>query len=104
MGIARIKKGDTVIIISGKDKGRTGKVLKVIPRENRVVVEGINIVKRHQKPTTTDQGGIIEKEAPIHISNVMLLDQKTGKRTRVRIVEKEGKKVRQAVHSDTIFD
>ena len=104
MALARIKKGDTVIVITGKDKGKIGKVLKVLPKENRVVVEGVNIVKRHQKQTATQQGGIIEKEAPIHISNVMLYDPKTGKRTRVRVVIKDGKKVRKAVHSDTIFD
>lgn len=104
MGLARIKKGDTVIVITGKDKGKIGKVLRVLPRENRVVVEGVNIVKRHQKATSTRQGGIIEKEAPIHISNVMLYDQKTGKRTRVKVVIKDGKKLRQAVHSDTVFD
>ena len=104
MGLARIKKGDRVVVITGKDKGKTGKVLEVIPSKQRVVVEGINIVHKHQKPTETQQGGIIDIEAPIHVSNVMLLDEKTGKPTRVRIEIRDGRKVRVAVKSGTVFD
>ena len=80
---AKIKKDDFVYIIAGKDRGRRGKVLRVIPKKNRVIVEGINIVKKHQRPTQTTQGGIIEKPAPIHVSNVMLICPKCGKPTRV---------------------
>jgi large subunit ribosomal protein L24 len=81
---ARIKKDDTVIIIAGKDKGRSGKVLKVLPSEERVVVEGLNMVKRHTKPDMANpNGGVIAKEAPLHVSNVALRDPKTGKPTRV---------------------
>jgi large subunit ribosomal protein L24 len=93
----RIRKNDNVIVISGNDKGKTGKVLKVFPKENRVIVEGINLRKRHTKPNQKNpQGGILEKEAPIHASNVMLLDPKTGEKTRIgsKIIldEKTGKK------------
>ena len=81
---AKIKKGDTVIVLTGKDKGRQGKVLKVMPKEDRVLVEGVNMVKRHTKPSMSDpQGGVKSKEASIHISNVALRDPKTGKPTRV---------------------
>ncbi len=81
---ARIKKDDVVIIIAGKDKGRSGKVLKVMPKEERVVVEGLNLAKRHTKPDIAHpQGGVISKEAPLHVSNVALRDPKTGKATRV---------------------
>jgi large subunit ribosomal protein L24 len=81
---ARIKKDDTVIVIAGKDKGRSGKVIKVLPNEERVVVEGVNMVKRHTAPNMANpQGGVIGKEAPLHVSNVALRDPKTGKATRV---------------------
>ena len=81
---ARIKKDDTVIVIAGKDKGRSGKVIKVLPKEDRVVVEGVNMVKRHTTPSVTHpQGGVIAKEAALHVSNVALRDPKTGKATRV---------------------
>jgi large subunit ribosomal protein L24 len=80
----KIKKNDNVIVIAGNEKGKTGKVLKVFPKEQRVIVEGVNIVKRHTRPSQKNpQGGIIKKEAPIHISNVMLIDPKTNERTRV---------------------
>jgi large subunit ribosomal protein L24 len=93
----KIKKEDSVIVISGNFRGKTGKVLKVFPKENRVIVEGVNIRKRHSKPTQQNpQGGIIEKEAPINVSNVMLLDPKTNEPTRLGskllIDEKTGKK------------
>ena len=80
----RVKKEDTVTIIAGNDKGKTGKILVVYPKKNRVIVEGINMRKRHTKPNQQNQqGGIIEKEAPIHVSNVMLLDPKTNEPTRI---------------------
>ncbi|PKL83025.1 MAG: 50S ribosomal protein L24 [Ignavibacteriae bacterium HGW-Ignavibacteriae-3] len=93
----KIRKNDAVIVISGNSKGKTGKVLKVFPKENRVIVEGINIRKRHTKPTQNNpQGGITEKEAPINVSNVMVLDPKTNEKTRIGakliIDEKTGKK------------
>jgi len=81
---ARIKKDDVVVVLAGKDKGRTGKVLKVLPKEDRVVVEGVNLAKRHTAPNMANpQGGVISKEAALHISNVALRDPKTGKATRV---------------------
>lgn len=81
---ARIKKDDTVVIVAGKDKGRSGKVLMVMPKEERVLVEGVNMVKRHTAPSMQHpQGGVISKEAPIHVSNVALRDPKTGKPTRI---------------------
>lgn len=79
-----ITKGDTVRVISGDFKGKEGKVLKVLPKKGRVVVEGVNLVKRHRRATPTTEGGIIQFPAPIHVSNVMLLDPKTGEPTRVR--------------------
>lgn len=93
----KIKKEDSVVVISGNFRGKTGKVLKVFPKENRVIVEGVNIRKRHSKPTQQNpQGGIVEKEAPINVSNVMLLDPKTNEPTRLGskllIDEKTGKK------------
>ena len=96
----RVKKGDTVVVIAGKDKGKKGTVVKVMPKTNRVLVEGVNVITKHQKPTAMNpQGGIINKEAPIHISNVMPVDPETGKGTRVRFEMKDGKKVRIAVKS-----
>lgn len=95
-----VKSGDKVIVISGKDKGKTGTVLKAIPSKDRVVVEGVNIVKKHQKPTQDNpDGGILETEAAIHVSNVMHVDPESGERTRVRREMKDGKKVRIAVKS-----
>ncbi|PJA99515.1 MAG: 50S ribosomal protein L24 [Ignavibacteriales bacterium CG_4_9_14_3_um_filter_30_11] len=95
----KIHKNDNVIVIAGNDKGKTGKILKVFPKESRVIIEGVNIRKRHSKPTQNNpQGGIMEKEAPIHISNVMLLDPKSNEPTRIgaKIIldEKTGKKKR----------
>ena len=96
----RVKKGDTVVVIAGKDKGKKGTVTKVFTKANRVLVEGVNVITKHQKPTAMNpQGGIINKEAPIHISNVMPVDPETGKGTRVRFEMKDGKKVRVAVKS-----
>jgi large subunit ribosomal protein L24 len=97
----RILRGDTVVITAGKDKGKKGKIMRVLREENRVLVEGVNLVKRHQRPTPRNpSGGIIEREQPISASNVMPVDPKTGKGTRVRIkVLESGKKVRIAVKS-----
>ena len=102
----RICKNDTVIIIAGKDKGKTGKVIRVLPEKDAVIVEQANMVKKHQRPTQTNRtGGIVDIEAPIHISNVMLLDGKTGKGTRFKVsVGKDGEKVRVATKSGTVFD
>ena len=101
----RIKKGDEVIVLAGRDKGKRGTVLNRVD-DNYVLVEGVNRVKRHQRPTPKIQtGGIIEKEAPIHVSNVMLLDGKTDKPTRVRFgTDKEGKKTRIAAKSGATLD
>jgi large subunit ribosomal protein L24 len=102
----RIRKNDMVIIIAGKDKGKKGKVIQVIPEKNAVVVEQANIVKKHQKPTQKNPtGGINEVEAPLNMSNVMLVDGKTGKGTRFGVKEgKDGSKVRVACKSGTVFD
>ena len=104
--VARIKKDDTVIVIAGKDKGRSGRVLKVIPDEDRVVVEGVNMAKRHTKPDVANpQGGVIAREASLHVSNVALRDPKTGKPTRVGFkVNDKGRKVRVAKGSGVEID
>lgn len=105
MGL-RVKKGDTVIVLSGKDKGKTGRVLSVIPKEERVIVEKINMIKKHMKPNKQHpQGGIIEKEGPIHISKVMLICPKCNKPTRIgnKILE-DGKKVRVCKKCKEVMD
>lgn len=101
-----VKKDDTVIVITGKDKGKKGRVIAAYPRENRVLVEGINMVKKHTKPNQANpQGGIIEQEAPIHASNVMHIDPKSGKPTRIGYkVLDNGKKVRIAKKSGEAID
>jgi large subunit ribosomal protein L24 len=92
---AKIKKGDKVVVITGKDKGKTGEVTKVLVAEQRLIVSGINLVKKHEKPSMKSQGGIVSKEASIHVSNVALADPKSGKATRVGFkIEKDGKKTR----------
>jgi large subunit ribosomal protein L24 len=97
-----IKSGDTVMVIAGADKGKTGRVLRVITDKNRVVVEGINRVWKHVRPSQrTPQGGRIQKDAPIHLSNVMPLDPTTGKGARVKFEERDGQKHRVAVGSGT---
>jgi large subunit ribosomal protein L24 len=103
---ARIRKDDMVVVIAGKDKGQTGRVLKVMPKEERVVVEGVNLMKRHTKPDIAHpQGGIVSKEASLHISNVQLRDPKTGKPTRVGFkVNDKGRKVRVAKGSGVEID
>lgn len=103
---AKIRKGDRVEVISGANKGKRGEVLKVLPKESRAVVQGVALVKRHQKPRGMGQpGGIVEKEAPVHLSNLMLLDPKTDRPTRVgfRILG-DGKKVRVAKASGEVID
>lgn len=101
----KIKKGDTVIVLTGKDKGKKGEVIRSIPSESKVVVQGVNMAKRHQRPTQTSQGGIIEKEMPMHISNVALSDPKTGEATRVGYKTLEdGRKVRVAKRSGDIVE
>ncbi|MBM7544333.1 50S ribosomal protein L24 [Periweissella beninensis] len=100
-----VKTGDKVRIIAGKDKGKEGVIVKINADANRVVVEGINIVKKHQKPSNAyPQGGIIDVEAPIHVSNVMLLDPSTNEPTRVGFKEEDGKKVRFAKKSGNVLD
>jgi large subunit ribosomal protein L24 len=98
---ARLRTGDTVVVISGKDKGKQGKVARVLAEVDRVVVEGVNLIKRHVKPSNKmPQGGILEREAPLHASKVMPVDPKTGKGTRVRFTkDAKGNKVRIAVKS-----
>ncbi|WP_110926012.1 50S ribosomal protein L24 [Bacillus massiliglaciei] len=100
-----VKKGDKVVVISGKDKGKQGTILAAFPKKNRVLVEGINIVKKHSKPSQANpQGGIISQEAAIHVSNVMPLDPKSGKPTRVGYKIENGKKVRVAKISGESLD
>ena len=101
----KIKKGDRVIVTAGRDKGKIGDVLKVLTKDNRVLVQGINIFKRHQRPTQTTGGGIVEKEATIHISNLSHIDPKDDKPTRVgyKFLE-DGRKVRFAKRSGEIID
>jgi large subunit ribosomal protein L24 len=102
---AKIKKGDRVVILAGRDKGRQGDVLKVLPQDSRVVVQGLNMVQRHTRPTQTDpQGGIKSKEAALHISNVALVDPKSGEPTRVGFRVEDGKKVRFAKKSGEVIN
>ena len=105
MAKLKIKKGDHVVVITGKDKGKTGEVLKVLPEENRAIVKGVAMIRRHQRQTASQEGGIIAKEAAIHISNLALEDPKDGKPTRVgyRFL-KDGRKVRFARRSGEVID
>lgn len=101
----KIKKGDKVIVVTGKDKGKIGEVLSVNTKDDRLVVQGVNIAKKHQKPTKTDKGGLVEKELGIHISNIAYLDPKENKATKVGYrVEKDGKKVRYAKKSNEVIN
>ncbi|AWB21897.1 50S ribosomal protein L24 [Methylobacterium indicum] len=102
---AKVKKGDKVVVLTGRDKGRTGEVIQVMPKEDRALVRGINLVKRHTRQTQTSEGGIISKEAAIHLSNLAVADPKDGKPTRVgfRILE-DGRKVRFAKRSGDLID
>ena len=101
----KIKKGDKVVVITGKDKGKTGEVLRVMPKDSRAVVQGINMMKRHTRPTQTNAGGIIEKEASIHVSNLAHIDPKDDKPTRVGVkILKDDRKVRYAKRSGEVID
>ena len=104
MSSLKIKKGDHVIVIAGRDKGKHGEVVDMLPKENRAVVRGVNVVRRHQKQTASQEGGIVSKEAPIAISNLAIEDPKDGKPTRVgyKFLE-DGKKVRFAKRSDEVI-
>jgi large subunit ribosomal protein L24 len=105
MAKMKIRKGDHVVVITGKDKGKKGEVLKVMPAENRIIVSGVSMVRRHQRQTATQEGGIITKEGPIHVSNVALEDPKDGSPTRVGYkFLKDGRKVRFAKRSGEIID
>ena len=101
----KIKKGDKVVVTTGKDKGKQGEVVRTIPTENRAVVRGVNLAKRHQKQTAAQEGGIVSKEMPIHVSNLALRDPKDGKPTRVGYKTlADGKKVRVAKRSGEVID
>ncbi|HMT15191.1 MAG TPA: 50S ribosomal protein L24 [Aestuariivirga sp.] len=105
MAKLKIKKGDKVVVIAGKDKGKQGEVLKVFPVENRAIVSGVNVAKRHTRQTASNEGGIINKDMPIHISNLALRDPKTGKPTRVGYKTlADGKKVRVAKRSGEVIN
>jgi len=101
----KLKKGDDVVVVSGRDKGKTGSILRVLREDDRVLVDGVNMVKRHTRPSQTQPGGIVTKEAPIHISNVALADPKDGSATRVgyKFLE-DGRKVRFAKQSGEVID
>ena len=108
---AKIRRDDEVVVISGKDRGKTGRVLRVDPKKSKVFVEGLNIVKRHQRPSQVPNaqraetvGGVIEKEGPIHISNVMLIDPKDKKPTRVGIAREDGQRMRVTKRSQSKLD
>ena len=104
MAAAKIRKGDTVVVLTGKDKGKTGEVTRSMPKDNKVVVSGINVHARHRKPSQLNpQGGIERKEAPLHVSNVAIADPKTGAPTRVRFETRDGKKVRIAAKSGELI-
>ncbi|MFC6487419.1 50S ribosomal protein L24 [Nitratireductor sp. GCM10026969] len=101
----KIKKGDKVVVLAGRDKGRSGEVLKMMPKEEKALVRGVNIVRRHQKQSAQSEGGIITKEAPIHVSNLALADPKDGKPTRVGFrLKEDGKKLRVAKRSGELID
>ena len=105
MAKLKIKKGDHVVVVTGKDKGKHGEVLKMLPDENRALVKGVAMIRRHQKQTATQDGGIIAKEAAIHISNLALEDPKDGKPTRIGYkFLKDGRKVRYAKRSGEVID
>ena len=102
---AKIRKGDKVVVLTGRDKGRSGEVIEVRPSESRALVRGVNMIKRHQKQTPQREGGIISKEAPIHLSNIAVADPKSGKPTRVGFkIMNDGRKVRVAKRSGVEID
>ena len=104
MSMAKIKKGDTVVILSGKEKGREGQVVKSLPKDGKVVVSGVNMIARHTKPTQADpEGGVKRREAPIHVSNVAIKDPKTGKPARVGFEVRDGKKIASRVRVPVEF-
>ena len=102
---AKIKKGDKVIVLTGREKGKSGEVIRVMPKEERALVRGVNLVKRHQRQTAAQEGGIVSKEAPLHLSNLALADPKDGKPTRVgfKFLD-DGRKVRFAKRSGDLID
>ena len=103
--MSNIRKGDKVVVITGSDKGKQGSVLKVFPKDARALVQGVNLVKRHQRQTQTQQAGIVTKEAPIHLSNIAHADPKTGKATRIGSKTlSDGRKVRFAKKSGEVID
>jgi len=102
---AKIKKGDKVVVLTGRDSGKSGEVLQVMPKESRAVVRGINVVRKHQKQTLQQEGGIISKELPVHLSNLAIADPKDGKPTRVGFkIMDDGRKVRFAKRSGDLID
>ncbi|MHC5653054.1 50S ribosomal protein L24 [Stappia sp.] len=102
---AKLKKGDTVVILTGRDKGKTGEIVAMMPKEDKALVRGVNVVRRHQRQTAQAEGGIISKELPIHVSNLALADPKDGKPTRVGFqVKEDGTKVRVAKRSGDLID
>ena len=104
-GKFKVKKGDTVIVLTGREKGKSGEIIRMLPKEKRVLVRDVNMVKRHTKPSPTNPGGIVDKEAPIHVSNVALADPNDGKPTRVGYqVLEDGRKVRVARRSGEVID
>jgi large subunit ribosomal protein L24 len=104
MAMQKIRKGDKVVVLTGKDKGRTGEVVQVMPKEDRAIVRGVNVVKRHQRQTQSQEAGIISKEASIHLSNIAIADPKDGKPTRVGFKIEGDKKVRVAKRSGVSID
>jgi large subunit ribosomal protein L24 len=103
--MSNIRKGDSVVVTTGRDKGKKGSVLKVFPKENRALVQGVNVVKRHQRQTQTQQAGIVTKESPIHLSNIAHVDPKSGKATRIGSKTlNDGRKVRFAKKSGEVID
>ena len=105
MAAAKIRKGDQVVILSGKDKGKTGEVVRSMPKDGKVVVSGVNVAVRHRKPTQANpQGGLERREAPLHVSKVAIADPKTGKPSRVRFEVRDGKKVRVAAKSGELIN
>ena len=100
----KIRKGDKVVVLAGKDKGRTGEVVQVMPKEDKAVVRGVNMIARHQKRSASQEGGIIRKEAPLHLSNIAIADPKDNKPTRVGFDFRDGKKVRIAKRSGEVIN
>ena len=105
MAKVKIRKGDYVVLLAGKDKGKSGEVVKMLPKENRAIVQGVNMIKRHQRQTAQQDGGIVTREASVHVSNLALEDPKDGKPTRVGYkFLKDGRKVRFARRSGEVID